>query len=60
LPLLAAACGASPDPNYYTIVPRNGPTFPGGPKIILLKESGWQAISTAARSCARRKATSST
>jgi len=40
LPLLAAACGASPDPNYYTIVPRNGPTFPGGPKIVLLKDIG--------------------
>jgi uncharacterized protein len=40
LPLLAAACGASPEPNYYTIVPRNGPTFPRGPKVILLKDIG--------------------
>jgi uncharacterized lipoprotein YmbA len=40
LPLLAAACGASPDPNYYTVVPRNGPTLPGGPKIVLLKDIG--------------------
>jgi len=40
LPLVAAACGASPEPNYYTIVPRNGPTFPGGPKIVLLKDIG--------------------
>ena len=40
LPLLAAACGASPDPNYYTIVPRNGPTLTGGPKIVLLKDVG--------------------
>lgn len=40
LPLLAAACGASPDPNYYTIVARNGPTFSSGPKIVLLKDIG--------------------
>ena len=40
LPLFAAACGASPDPNYYTIVPRNGPTLTGGPKIVLLKDIG--------------------
>lgn len=40
LPLLVAACGASPDPNYYTIVPRNGPTLTGGPKIVLLKDVG--------------------
>ena len=40
LPLFAAACGASPDPNYYTIVPRNGPTISTGPKIVLLKDIG--------------------
>jgi len=40
LPLFAAACGASPDPNYFTIVPRNGPTFPSGPKIVLVKDIG--------------------
>jgi uncharacterized protein len=40
LPLFAAACGASPDPNYYTIVARNGPTLTGGPKIVLLKDIG--------------------
>lgn len=40
LPLFGAACGASPDPNYYTIVPRNGPTLTGGPKIVLLKDIG--------------------
>ena len=39
-PLVAAACGASPDPNYYTIASRNGPTFARGPKIILLKDIG--------------------
>jgi uncharacterized lipoprotein YmbA len=38
--LLAAACGASPEPNYYTIVPRNGPTLPRGPKVVLLKDIG--------------------
>ena len=40
LPLVTAACGASPDPNYYTIVARNGPTLTGGPKIVLLKDIG--------------------
>ena len=40
LPLIAAACGASPEPNYYTIVPRNGPTLPSGPKVVLLKDIG--------------------
>lgn len=40
LPLVAAACGASPEPNYYTIVPRNGPTLPRGPKVVLLKDIG--------------------
>jgi len=40
LPLVVAGCGASPDPNYYTIVARTGPTLPGGPKIVLLKDIG--------------------
>ena len=39
-PLAAAACGASPEPNYYTIVARNGPTFTAGPKVVLLKDIG--------------------
>jgi uncharacterized lipoprotein YmbA len=39
LPLLGAAC-SSPDPRYYTIVPRTGPTLPGGPKVVLLKDIG--------------------
>jgi uncharacterized protein len=39
LPLLAAAC-ASPDPAYYTVVTRPGPTFPSGPKIVVLKDIG--------------------
>ena len=39
MPLLAAAC-SSPDPRYYTIVPRNGPTLPGGPKFVLMKDIG--------------------
>ena len=38
--LLAAGCGGSPEPNYYTIVPRNGPTLPRGPKVIVLKDIG--------------------
>ena len=40
LPLVAAACGASPEPNYYTIVSRTGPTLPRGPKVVLLKDIG--------------------
>jgi uncharacterized protein len=39
LPLLAAAC-ASPDPVYYTVATRPGPTFPSGPKIVVLKDIG--------------------
>jgi uncharacterized lipoprotein YmbA len=39
LPLLAAACG-SPDPAYYTVATRPGPTFPSGPKIVVLKDIG--------------------
>ena len=39
LPLLAAAC-SSPDPVYYTIVPRTGTTLPAGPKVVLVKEIG--------------------
>lgn len=39
LPLLAAAC-ASPDPVYYTVATRTGPSFPSGPKIVLLKDIG--------------------
>jgi len=40
LPLLAAACGGSPDPRYYTVVPRPGPALPRGPKIVLVKDIG--------------------
>jgi uncharacterized lipoprotein YmbA len=39
LPILAAAC-SSPEPNYYTIVPRTGPTQPRGPKVVVLKDIG--------------------
>jgi uncharacterized protein len=39
LPLLAAAC-SSPDPVYYTVATRPGPTFPSGPKIVMLKDIG--------------------
>lgn len=39
LPLLAAAC-ASPEPVYYTIVPRTGATSSGGPKVVLVKDIG--------------------
>ena len=37
LPLLAAAC-SSPDPVYYTVATRPGPTFPAGPKVVMLKD----------------------
>ena len=40
LPLLLASCGSSPEPRYYTIVPRSGPALPRGPKIVLLKDIG--------------------
>ena len=40
LPLLAAACGSSPNPVYYTVATRSGPTFPSGPKIVMLKDIG--------------------
>ena len=36
---LAAAC-SSPDPRYYTVVARTGPTLPSGPRIVLLKDIG--------------------
>jgi len=39
LPVLAAAC-SSPEPVYYTVVARSGPTFPSGPRIVLLKDIG--------------------
>ena len=38
LPLAVAACGASPEPNYYTIVSRTCPTLPRVPKVVLLKD----------------------
>jgi uncharacterized lipoprotein YmbA len=44
LPALAlpslAACGSSPNPVYYTVATRTGPTLPGGPKIVMLKDIG--------------------
>jgi uncharacterized lipoprotein YmbA len=40
LPLVGAACGSSPNPVYYTVATRTGPTFPSGPKIVLLKDIG--------------------
>src|SRR5712691_5053559 len=42
LPLLAPlaldACSSSPNPNYYSVAVRSGPTFPAGPKIVLVIE----------------------
>ena len=35
-----AACGSSPNPVYYTVATRTGPTLPAGPKIVLLKDIG--------------------
>jgi len=40
VPLLVAGCGSSPNPVYYTVVTRPGPTFPSGPKVVLLKDIG--------------------
>jgi uncharacterized protein len=39
VPLLAAAC-SSPDPVYYTVATRTGPSFPAGPKVVMLKDIG--------------------
>jgi len=38
-PLVGAACG-SPNPNYYSIVARSGPTVPAGPKVVAVKDIG--------------------
>src|SRR5512147_1490825 len=42
LPLAPLALGAcsSPNPNYYSIAVRSGPSLPGGPRIVLLKDIG--------------------
>jgi uncharacterized lipoprotein YmbA len=40
LPALVGACGTSPEPVLYTIATRPGPTFPSGPKIVLLRDIG--------------------
>ena len=39
LPALGGAC-TSPEPVLYTIAVRPGPTFPAGPKIVLLRDIG--------------------
>lgn len=39
LPFVAAAC-SSPDPVYYTVETRPGPTLRSGPKIVLVKDIG--------------------
>ena len=39
LPLLVAAC-SSPDPVYYTIANRSGPSLSGGPKVVMVKDIG--------------------
>jgi uncharacterized lipoprotein YmbA len=38
LPAAAAACSSSPNPVLYTIETRPGPTFAGGPKIVVLRD----------------------
>lgn len=38
-PLAVAAC-SSPDPNYYSIITRPGPSVGGGPKVVLVKDIG--------------------
>jgi uncharacterized lipoprotein YmbA len=37
---MAAAGCSSPDPRYYSIAVRSGPTLPAGPKIVRLKDIG--------------------
>jgi uncharacterized lipoprotein YmbA len=39
VPVLVADC-SSPNPNYYSVVTRTGPTVPDGPKIVLLRDIG--------------------
>src|SRR5713101_2570432 len=39
-PLALDACSSSPNPNYYSVAVRPGPTFPSGPKIVVLKDIG--------------------
>jgi uncharacterized lipoprotein YmbA len=40
VPALVGACGTSPDPVLYTIAVRPGPTFPGGPRVVQLRDIG--------------------
>ena len=40
VPAFVGACGASPDPVLYTVAVRPGPTFPGGPRVIQLRDIG--------------------
>lgn len=40
VPLVAAACGASPPPALYTLTVKPGPVLTGGPPIVQLREIG--------------------
>jgi uncharacterized protein len=40
LPLVAAACGGSPEPGLYTLAVRSGPTFPKGPRVVQVRDIG--------------------
>lgn len=40
LPVLAAACSASPEPVLYTIPMKPGPELAGGPKVVQLRDIG--------------------
>ncbi len=40
LPLMGAACSSSPDPTLYTLSAKPGPTRPGGPKVVQLRDIG--------------------
>jgi len=48
--LVAAACGTSPEPVYYTIVPRTGDL--AAPQVVLLKDIGLASYLDRRRSCA--------
>lgn len=40
VPLVAAACGSSPQPALYTLTVKPGPVLTGGPPIVQLREIG--------------------
>jgi uncharacterized protein len=39
-PLVVGGCGSSPNPNYYSIATRSGPTMLRAPKVVMVKDIG--------------------